>query len=349
MADAPAIFMDGSESAPAPAPEAAPAGHDAGSDHASAELVAAHHFVNNADTRDPQTAQIAAEINAMLNAGHPVDDDGGDGSFGIDAEQPRDSTGKFVPRVPHQALHQERLRRKEAETKAHAVELQLAKAQERLDLLNELAYGPPDRQQQQPQQRHDDSSDVDPETDIFEAVRRLQKQNSKQRESATYAQLNRAYQSDAVKFQKQNPDLMDAYAHLAASRDRELAIMGMADAEQRKRQVLHEEQTLVVSALQAGQSPAQMLYELAQAKGFRSRGNGAGDQQAFAPDPRAVEQIQQVQRGKAAAASLSGAGGSPGAGLSIAQIAAMPDDQFERLIDKMGGLGDPRVKRAFGG
>lgn len=335
------IVFDGP---PAPAPEPGPAGHDPGSDNTSAELVAAHHFVNSADTRDPQTAQIAAEINAMLQAG--ASGDGDDGyAFGEDQSgRPRDAQGRYVP---HAAMHQERERRKAAEAKAHALEIQMAKAEERLQLLNDLAYGPQGQQQQQPQARRDPDADVDPETDIFEAVRRLQKQTAKQKQAETNVQLNRAYQQDALRFKEKHPDLVEAYQHLAASRDRELAIMGMTDAAQRKAQVLAEEQSLVLRALQAGESPTKILYDLAVSKGWSP--HGAGAQHVWVPDSRAVEHVQNLQRGQAASASLTGAGGSAGAGLTVAQIANMPDDQFERLINKMGGLGDDRVKRAFGG
>ena len=109
-----------------------------------------------------------------------------------------------------------------------------------------------------------------------------------------------------------------------------------------------EEKHLMGQAFAEGKSPSALLYELARQRGFTG-GRQPQPRPNIAYDPKIVEQLQQTQRGQQAGATLSGVGGAPGQGLSVDQIANMCEHDFDRLIEKMGGLHSGTVRRAFGG
>ena len=347
------IISGADESAPAPV---APFGEPLGApqnEAQHAELVGAAHFLDKADARYPETQMVAEEIYNLIG-GNPFQVDGSSGPM-------RDESGRFVSplapgAVPHQAMERERVRRKAAEVRARELEVAHAKIEERLSTLNQLMQAAgldpaaPQRQQHDQRQQQQSSSDgfVDPEIDVFAAVAQLQQQNSRlQAERDEQVFLENA-KSDMLKFAKLAPDFFAGVEHLVQSRDRELEIMGMTDKQQRIRQIAREEKELMQQAFAEGQSPAERLYALARQRGF---GGGRQGQPQVRPnyDAQSVAQIQRTQQGQQASVSLSGAGGTGGAGLSVQQIADMPEDEFNALINKMGGLGSPSVRRAFGG
>ena len=309
----------------------------------------------------------AAEIFNLLGENHPFSTNvqRGEGNFDPYGDAPagpvRGPDGRFAPGsgkyVPHQAMERERVRRKAAEAKAQELEVRHARAEEKLSTLNQLMQAAgldpasqPQRQQHDQRQQQPSGSDgfVDPEIDVFAAVAQLQQQNSRlqaEREEQRFLETARA---DMVQFTKQTPDFFDGVQHLVQSRDRELQTMGMADKQQRIRQIAIEEKVLMQQAFAENRSAAAVLYELASQRGFTG-GRQPRPRPNVQYDPKIVDQIQQTQRGQAASGTLSNAGGSGGAGLTVQQIADMPEEQFDALIRKMGGIGSDSVRRAFGG
>ncbi len=121
-------------------------------------------------------------------------------------------------------------------------------------------------------------------------------------ERDAFAALQSAYVNDARAFASRTPDFPLAYNWLMQNRDAELAAAGYNDPGQRMRIIALDERDIVARALQARQSPAQVIYGLARARGFR------GAQAAAAAG----------QRGAAA----------PQGGFDLARIAAMTDGQY---------------------
>jgi hypothetical protein len=148
-----------------------------------------------------------------------------------------------------------------------------------------------------------------------------------------------------------------------------------------------EEKELVGGALKRNQSPASMVFQLAQSRGFQLKtaeqiaaatadagGEGAGKTNGTAPaggripgnlaDAAAsagngaatqngkgrsvTEEVAALRRGQQAAASLSDAGaGGTPTALTAQKVAAMSDAEFEKFIEGFAP-DDPRLKEWFG-
>jgi len=282
-----------------------------------------------------------------------------DGDLGEDDElitvgpdgKPRGKGGRFVP---HQALHKERERHKMTKAELDSVREKQARADERLTVLNDIlkqaeAPAPGTQKPGAPAARK--LSEIDPATQPLEAlqaalaeIQRLegemtgQKTQAQERESAKAMQT--AYQNDAVRHLQEKPEFKDAYKFLIDGRHRELEAMGMADVGERNRFIANEERQIVANAFQARRSPAQMLHNLAVARGFAAKA-------APAPQSDPVKKIEQIANGqRQAGASLSGAGGSSGEGLTAAALADMNEEEFAAVAAK---IGKSKLKQLMGG
>jgi antitoxin (DNA-binding transcriptional repressor) of toxin-antitoxin stability system len=255
--------------------------------------------------------------------------------------KPRAQNGRFVP---HQALHAERERRKATETELGTYREKMARADERLAVLNELMSKPEAQSPTVAEQP------IDPEQDPIGALKQsyakiaaLEKQLTEstktveERESARA--MVSAYQNDAARFVQEKPEFKDAYVHLMTGRHRELEAMGMTDVAERNRFIANEERQLVASAFQSRRSPAQMLYSLAVARGFSHTPAPA--------QPNHAAKIESIAKGqRQAGASLSAAGGSAGEGLTAAALADMSEEEFSAVAAK---LGKSKLRQLMGG
>lgn len=332
-------FVDSAGSAPAAVPEA----QETFAGHTGAELSKIADALGAGAAGDPDISAAAHELNEMLGRGMTGEDADFGGPDGVQRGAARDAAGRFVP---HQAMHAERERRKAAETRAQELEVKTAKAEERLAVINQLLEAQTGAHHDNQEYQLDPNAEIDPEVDIFGAVKQLKQQNAQIKKQNEQKQLVDSYRHDAMNFMRKHPDLTQAYQHLEAARDRELQVLGFTDAAQRKQQIMLEEAQLVKTTLAQGRSAAETIYQMAQTRGYQPRQTGSFTQLA---DPAAMAQIQRIQQGREANASMSGHGGSPGQGLTIDQIVNMPDDQFGNLVNKLGGLKSPAIKRAFGG
>jgi antitoxin (DNA-binding transcriptional repressor) of toxin-antitoxin stability system len=258
--------------------------------------------------------------------------------------KPRAQNGRFVP---HQALHAERERRKATETELGTYREKMARADERLAVLNELMSKP------EAQSPKVSEQPIDPEQDPIGALKQsyakiaaLEKQLTEstktveERESARA--MVSAYQNDAARFVQEKPEFRDAYVHLMTGRHRELEAMGMTDAAERNRFIANEERQLVASAFQSRRSPAQMLYSLAVARGFSHTPSAPAPAQ-----PNHAAKIEAIAKGqRAAGVSLSAAGGSAGEGLTAAALADMSEEEFSAVAAK---LGKSKLRQLMGG
>jgi antitoxin (DNA-binding transcriptional repressor) of toxin-antitoxin stability system len=260
--------------------------------------------------------------------------------------KPRAQNGRFVP---HQALHAERERRKATETELGTYREKMARADERLAVLNELMSKP----EAPPSQGKVAEQTIDPEQDPIGALKqsyakiaaleqKLTESTKTVEERESARAMVSAYQNDAARFVQEKPEFRDAYVHLMTGRHRELEAMGMTDADERNRFIANEERQLVASAFQSRRSPAQMLYSLAVARGF------SYTPPAPAPaKPDHAAKIESIAKGqRQAGASLSAAGGSAGEGLTAAALADMTDEEFSALSAK---LGKSKMRQLMGG
>jgi hypothetical protein len=257
---------------------------------------------------------------------------------------PRGKNGRFVP---HQALHHERQRRKSVETELQATRERLARGDERLAVLNEILG------KEEPAARASAAGveqEIDPNVDPLGALQlaytKIKQLESKMQESSTQQQerensraMLSAYQNDAARFVQEKPEFQHAYSYLFAGRHRELEAMGMTDQAERNRFIANEERQIVSSAMQSRKSPAQMLYNLAVARGFSH--SPAAPQQN---DAQRLEHLAKAQR--VAGSSLSSAGGTSGEGLTPAALANMSEEEFSTVAAK---LGRAKMRQLMGG
>lgn len=254
-----------------------------------------------------------------------------------------------------------------------------SRGDERLRLLVE-AMSP--QGQQQPAEEPEPEL-PDPEQDIFGFARALQQRydtrvarleerlgeaSARTQGIIDENQLRENYVADAQRFARQTPDFVQAYQHLIGSRDAELTIYGVANPAERRRMIFAEERDLVSRAIREGRSPAEVVYKLAQGRGFAppaangAAGSGAAQNgtsnglasggppataanaTANAATPNVTEEIARIQAGQAAGKTLS-AGGSTPATLSVQALADMSEAEFEALYRKNPDL----VRRMMAG
>ncbi len=297
------------------------------------------------ETPAPTQAETPITDAAPQEGEQPTEDD--DGAFYIDENGKARSviTGKFVP---HAALHKERERRKSTEQELNTYRERMARAEERLAVLNEVLTQPTAPQTQTGPAQEEVP---DPEKDIFAYVKHLEKKLSgleqttqktveeRQREQSLN-QLQSAYAADAQRFMTEKPDFKDAYGYIANSRARELAALGYSQ-DQIRQQLTYEETNIVAQAFQQKRSPSAVLYEQAIARGYTPK-QAAAAAQSINP----AQRLDNVARGQATQKSLSGTGGSAGEGLTIEALASMSDEEFAATAAK---IGKSKLKAIMGG
>lgn len=271
-----------------------------------------------------------------------VDDD--EGIYIDENGKPRSViSGKFVP---HAALHKERERRKSVESEYMTVREKMARAEERLAVLNEVLQqptAPQAPQGDQPEEVPDAEKDIFAfvkyqEKKIQELQQRLQQEDQQRQQQRGFQQLETAYKQDAQNFVKQTPDFPDAYSYIANSYAKELAVLGY-DEGQIRQQLAREETNLVAEAFKRGMSPSQVLYERAKARGYTPKAAG---QQPNA----AAQKLDTIAKGQSTHKSLSSAGGASGEGLTVEALANMDEAEFAAVAAK---LGKSKLRSLMGG
>lgn len=228
--------------------------------------------------------------------------------------------------VPHQAMHEERLRRQEAERRLAALEQaaeQQRKAAEQAKAEEEAKLGDPL---------------VDPDGFQKNLQRQLESTREMVRQQQQAAQRERLMQAraeDAVRmeseFKATVPDYDDAVGHIRQARVDELKAYGWDD-QRIVAQIAQDANSVYDSAKRLGMNPAQLLYQLAQQRGYK-------------PRPKVDEAAAQVEALATAQKQTQGlgSGGSRQAGrLTVSQIAEMSEAEVAKLSPD-------EIARAFGG
>lgn len=244
------------------------------------------------------------------------------------AEQPGEKKeaedGKKVDLVPHQALHEQRERRKAAEKRARDLEIENAKFRERFTVIKEL------------QGKEEPKGPPKPEEDIFGAFEHLSNgletvnKQLAERDAATKQEAQRNelvghYRNDAAAFAAANPDFNEAYNHLLQSRARELQALGYDTPAELQKALQNEEMSIAMMAFEKGKSPAQVIYDLAKGRGYKKAD----------PKADAEAKLDTIERGSGLNKSLSAAAGASGDDeMTPERLLAMPNDEFEAWCNK---------------
>jgi hypothetical protein len=144
-----------------------------------------------------------------------------------------------------------------------------------------------------------------------------------------------------------HPDYYERVQFLRERRNRELELMGYADTAERSQIIANEAAMLVGGAIRQGRNPAAVAHELSEQWGYRpapageataTASGGAGGDGAAGNSVSAADRIRDLQRKKAAATSLQAIASRPADGpLTLADIAEMDDEAYERYVDRNGG------------
>lgn len=226
--------------------------------------------------------------------------------------------------VPHQALHEERQRRKEMQEQIAAMRQNQEAMERRFAQVLQAVSAPA---APQPNVEEDPVAYFQHETsNIKQTVEQLQQNaaamQQMQQQQVAFQQFQQAYRSATRDFQNTTPDFMDAYRHLSDSRHQELVAMGY-DSDTAWRIAQQNELELAQKCFVDGVNPGERLYGLAKMRGYVPKSPAAAQADA---------RIQAVQQGQDSTIADSTSGAAPSAvKLTLAQVAAMSDADFDKL------------------
>lgn len=236
------------------------------------------------------------------------------------------------------ALHAERSRRKQIDQEYRRTQQELAELRGKFSIIESLNLPSQGGSADQPTPESDIVGYARKIGETVEQVqRRLDDQAAAEQASAEQHRLVNAYRADAARFEAQAPDFRAAYDHLLQSRAAELQAIGYSDPQTLHDALQADEFAIAHLAFSRGQSPAELLYALAQQRGYRR----ANDSR-----PDGAARLQTIERGQAANKSLSNTGGSAGEGeMTAEQLIKMPMDEFEAWCAR----NPARARRLMGG
>jgi hypothetical protein len=151
------------------------------------------------------------------------------------------------------------------------------------------------------------------------------------------SQLEQAFEQDEELFTSYTPDYPQAAEHYAVSRMTELSQFYPRD--QVQAMMMDEAREVARMAWQRGVPAAQMVYQLAQARGYRAGPSTPGPAPAAAPNGNgsapasAAAMVATAKANQQGSRSLSNAGGSNAtAALNAEALLSMSDEEFEHYL-----------------
>lgn len=269
------------------------------------------------------------------------------------AEAPAGQAQQQQPKmVPHEAMHQERRLRQEAEEREKAERKRAQTLEERMNLLLQRGFAQPEQPAaQKPEAAPLPDINQDPVGNIVGQIGQL-RNDLGQRDQVIAAiaqaisgqnrQAEAAREADAEairatamerEFAAQTPDYQDAYQHLLRSREAELRANGWSDPAEIQALLVHEARGLVSGALRRGQNPAAVAYELSKIRGYQQPATAPNGQQP-AQTAAAAAQVASIAAGQQQARGINRVPGQATAPPSAATIANMSDEEFTAWVSK---------------
>lgn len=224
-------------------------------------------------------------------------------------KQEEEPQQKEERKVNYGALHEERQRRKELQSKVEAMEGRFNQILQNLQPKEQI-----------PAIEEDPVRNFDTRIGSVEQMLRQQLENN-QRQHQEAAVIN-SYRQSAAVFAQENPDFNDAYSHFINSRRQELQAMGYAPNEAQN--ILQQEEfAAAIRAMQNETNPAAMIYEAAKVRGYKKA------------EPQNSDKMKTIEKGVQASRV---SGGSPIAGnVTLESLAEMSDEEFSKNWDKLIG------------
>lgn len=250
-----------------------------------------------------------------------------------------DDQGKAVkpPKgfVPNVALREEREARRKAEARAAEQERNYATLQARLDTLQQIAQAQT-QPKAEPQQIPDETTDpvghfrartLALEEQLKQLSQAQQQQIQQSNLQTNVQRLTQIATSQEAEFAKANPDYNEAANYVRTMRDAQLTALGVADPAARQQALQHEALNIAAAALQQNRNPAQVIFEVAKATGWKpapkeSPPNGA------AQKPTPAQQVAMAAAGQIAGQSLGQVNGGASAPTTLESLLKMSDKAF---------------------
>ena len=262
-----------------------------------------------------------------------------------DAKKPEPEKQKTVP---HGAMEAERQRRKAERAQYDKDRAEWAERQARLDerltIINEALAPKPE--------------DPDPDKDIFGAFEHLkgqfnefhqQRTTEQQQQAETRRQqeqvnhIRTAYMADAEMFAAEEPHFKEGYQYLLASRQKELRLLPAyrSNPIALRQAIEADELAIVQSAFESGDSPAAVIYAIAEARGFVPKQPAEEviveeKKPEEVAKPNGADKIDEIEKRRDASISLSDGGGSPGGEkITLEAIDRMKPDEFKAFVARI--------------
>lgn len=288
-----------------------------------------------------------SEPEIPLEGGEPQKQDAGataTTSTGADPANIADAKDKDV--VPLATLLEERKARKEADEKFRLREIEQAKLEERLNLINQ-ALESNKQQPQKPQKLEVPDADKDAlgalkalahNNNLTDEEVRTLRDYKAQREAEDMARqqvssiANWAAQQER-EFIAVNPEYTEASAYLMKSRFDELCLFG--NTPEQANQIMHREIIDIANkSRQVGKNPAELTYAFAKARGFTSKATAGAAAGTALTEAEKIAAIAAGQRANRSLGDMSGAAPSS-AKLDSKSLASMSDAQFAKVLAAM--------------
>lgn len=157
--------------------------------------------------------------------------------------------------------------------------------------------------------------------DLSDAIQtRDQNADQSQAQQNQQQQLTNMVATQVQEFRTQTPDYDEALAHVMEARKSELQVLGMAENQIQAALAQHAEE-LAHTALQTGQNPGKLVYDLAKLRGYEAKQTAA--------------KLAAVAKGQDAASTLAGTSGTEDDLGSLGDIASMSDEDFDKAWGEM--------------
>lgn len=278
----------------------------------------------------PDWSQESVEKAAAVEAEKPKPEgeqaEGGEPAEQTEAEPKVQEVRRKEKVVPYDAFHEERAKRKEATQRYTALEGQFQQlARQQQELLARL----------QPKEAAPDLA-TDPAAALLHAQKQTQEQlneiaqkqargdqDALQRQQVTAFVAHVREQNES--FTKEQPDANEGIAFLKNSRVEEYRAMGMSEVEAKQR-MLKDEWDLTQWAVQNGENPAQVAFNMAKVRGYVS--------------PKQKLEMQKEGQG---ASTPSGGAGKSGGPPSLEALLKMPAADFAKATE--GGKWEQLLKK----
>jgi hypothetical protein len=231
--------------------------------------------------------------------------------------------------VKHEALHEERMRRKEMQQKIQVMEQRFQ------EIVNNLT--PRAEQPKPPSPEEDPIGHLRYQQDalnrsVEDHHRFLAQQQVNAQQQAMFQSTVNTYAAKAAEYSKTNESFNDAYKYLIDSRKNEYTAVGY-QPEEISRLLQDDELAIVNKAFQDEANPAERIYNIAVARGFSSKKQAPGQQK-----------IEAIDKGVKASRTLANVSGGTSKGLSLETIAEMSDEEFDKIdyseIRRLGLAGE---------